>query len=313
MRIVLLSLTLWLMGSGLVIAPAEAQSSRPPQEYRNPVVFQRFPMDDNKRPVMRGPKIWIMEFDGSGLYRMTDGPLYDDHPSLYSDLRHVLYSRYNTPGEDRSKGARLIKQNIYTNEVTVILEEPGFALHHAALTHDDRTIVYMRNWDTFQTQSVLVAGEKPYTLPTRALNGVAVGDAVIFMHEPLSGLRPRKVALVKITGRGAGARMDFLTDDRVLHRRPAVSPDGKMLAWQTNADGDGDEIFLADINGRDARNLTQAPGNDGHPWFSRDGQWIVFESDRSGFWEIWKMHIESRETVQLTDGKGQYRSTRPRM
>ena len=40
-------------------------------------------------------------------------------------------------------------------------------------------------------------------------------------------------------------------------------------------EGRGDEIYLAHIDGSEARNLTKTPGNDGHPWFSRDGSFIV--------------------------------------
>jgi len=78
-------------------------------------------------------------------------------------------------------------------------------------------------------------------------------------------------------------------------------------------DGGEDEIFLADIDGKNARNLTKTEGNDGHPWFSRDGKTIVFESDRTGMWEIWKIDLETGKQTQLTDGKGRYHSTRARM
>ena len=100
----------------------------------------------------------------------------------------------------------------------------------------------------------------------------------------------------------------------MLHRRAAISPDGKLMAWQTNApDGGEDEIYLANSDGSSARNLTKAKGNDGHPWFSRDGQWIVFESDRSGNWEIWRMNADGSSQIQLTDAKAKYVATRARM
>ena len=55
--------------------------------------------------------------------------------------------------------------------------------------------------------------------------------------------------------------MLFLTDDKSLHRRPAISPDGKLLAWQTNMNGKDDEIYLANIDGSNPKNLTDAPGD----------------------------------------------------
>ena len=104
-----------------------------------------------------------------------------------------------------------------------------------------------------------------------------------------------------------------LTDDEHLHRRPAISPDGKLLAWQTDMNGRNDEIYLANIDGSNARNLTNAAGDDGHPWFARDGRTIVFESNRTGTWEIWKMDLASGKFTELTHGGTRYESTRPRM
>ena len=45
--------------------------------------------------------------------------------------------------------------------------------------------------------------------------------------------------------------------------------------------------------------------------FSRDADWLLFESDRTGNWEIFKLHIQSGEVIQLTDDPT-YVSTRPR-
>ena len=47
----------------------------------------------------------------------------------------------------------------------------------------------------------------------------------------------------------------------------------------------------------------------------RDGRWIVFESDRSENWELWKIEIEieieTGQVAQLTDDPA-WVSTRPR-
>ncbi|MCZ6751191.1 MAG: Tol-Pal system protein TolB, partial [Acidobacteria bacterium] len=60
------------------------------------------------------------------------------------------------------------------------------------------------------------------------------------------------------------------------------------------------------------RNITNAASNDGHPWFSRDGKWIVFESDRTGNLELWKINLETSEQQQLTFGGKKYSSREPR-
>ena len=46
--------------------------------------------------------------------------------------------------------------------------------------------------------------------------------------------------------------------------------------------------ILADGSGQEQR-LTSRPANDDGPEYSPDGQWIYFNSDRSGSWDIWRM------------------------
>lgn len=306
---------------------SQTQESNNGARYRNPIVFGRTHLDEASGNVTLASKLWVMEEDGSGLRQLTDGTTYDDHPSFYSDQRHVLYSEFPVNSFDRQAGARLVKLNIYTGKRETVHVVDGCALHHATISPiSDDLIVYHR--DCGKRHSLWHGvGPGGYELNTIATNGVAVSkESVIFMHEKnRSNGAPREVALARIWGHGAGSRMVFLTNDKALNRRPAVSPDGKWLAWQTNAAGAGDEIFLANIEGAGPRNLTNAAGNDGHPWFSRDGKWIVFESDRTAKnlkghgcdggrgCEIWRLNIETGKTAQLTFGEGKYASTRPRM
>jgi Tol biopolymer transport system component len=281
-------------------------------EYRQPVVFGRGHQDENTGKYILNSKIWIMEVDGSNERQLTQGPTYDDHPSLYPDLRHVLYSEFKSSDFKPAEGARLVKLDIYSGEREIVAEEPGCGLHHATLSPIENVLAYHRDCGKNHEQWVNW-GPGAYRVTTAASNGLALPDSIIFMHEISKGGKTRLVSLARMWGHGAGAKMLFLTDDQSLHRRPAVSPDGKMLAWQTNMNGKNDEIYMANIDGTNPKNLTDAPGDDGHPWFSRDGKTLVFESDRTGTWEIWKCDLASHKFTQLTHGGKKFESTRPRM
>jgi Tol biopolymer transport system component len=301
-------------GVALICASSATAANPAAKEprYADPVIFQRAEVDESTGKTVVGGKLWIMDLDGSGLRQLTFGSTYDEHPSLYSDQQHVLYSEFDANSLDRQAGARLIRVNIYSGAREVVAEAAGCALHHASLSPIDDQLMYHRDCGKRQSQWV-GWGPGSYEVAMRATNGVAIPGAVIAMHEKNTGVSPREVALVRIEGQGKGTTAAFLTDDKVLHRRGAISPDGKWLAWQTNAAGPEDEIFFANIDGSDARNLTNAKGNDGHPWFSRNGKWIVFESDRSGQWEIWRIELASGKQEQLTSGGKKYVSTRARM
>src|SRR5579871_3592996 len=60
--------------------------------YKEPIVFCRGEGELKTGKVLLASKIWVMESDGSHARQLTTGMTYDDHPSLYSDLEHVLYS-----------------------------------------------------------------------------------------------------------------------------------------------------------------------------------------------------------------------------
>ena len=281
-------------------------------QYDNPIVFQRTEFDERTGQVLLRAKLWVMEADGSGLRQLTQGTTYDDHPSFYADREHVLYAEFPTNDLATDAGAKLIKLNIYTGHREVVAAIDGCALHHATLSPIDDLLAYHRDCGQRRSQWVGL-GPDAYEVTLRATNGVRTRDGIVAMHEKNSNHRPREVALVYIRGHGAESTVRLLTDDTALHRRPAVSGDGEWIAWQTNVEGQGDEIFLANIHGTARQNVTKAPGNDGHPWFARDGEWIVLESDRSGTWEIWRVELQTGKQEQLTFGGKQYASTRPRM
>jgi dipeptidyl aminopeptidase/acylaminoacyl peptidase len=100
-----------------------------------------------------------------------------------------------------------------------------------------------------------------------------------------------------------GSHQRLLTVDEHSNRSPAVSPDGRIIffdTWRTWENG----IWRMGIDGSDVRRLTSGP-YDIRPHCSPDGRWVFYESDVSGKNEIWKVGAEggaaSRWTGKLSD------------
>jgi Tol biopolymer transport system component len=73
-----------------------------------------------------------------------------------------------------------------------------------------------------------------------------------------------------------------LTFQKGVERHPALSPDGKLVAYVSDAAG-GTDIFIQRVDGRNALNLTaDSPEADTEPSFSPDGSQIAFRSERGG-------------------------------
>jgi Tol biopolymer transport system component len=89
-----------------------------------------------------------------------------------------------------------------------------------------------------------------------------------------------------------------------LGGNPKFSPDGRYLSVVHTVDG-SDEIFTLSIDGSRMTQLTDDPGSDAYPLWSRDGSHILFVSDRLGQNGLWAMPLQDgRPTSEpmLLDG-----------
>jgi TolB protein len=80
---------------------------------------------------------------------------------------------------------------------------------------------------------------------------------------------------------------------------PAWSPDGKRIAWSSTRSGNSD-VWVANADGSDARNLTSNPASDTAPSWSPTGQEIAFTSDRTGVPQIFVMSADGLNVRRLT-------------
>jgi Tol biopolymer transport system component len=90
-----------------------------------------------------------------------------------------------------------------------------------------------------------------------------------------------------------GSDVRQLTDDPARDNFPAFSPDGQSIVFTSDRDNIVDRFgnkisknyvlnLQPDGSPGTLRRINNFPGQDGHPEFSPDGQWIVFSSERAG-------------------------------
>lgn len=118
-----------------------------------------------------------------------------------------------------------------------------------------------------------------------------------------------KPALIS-TGKGRTTCSYFMPDGKhILYAStheadsmcpPPVSIPGKYL-WAVYNSFD---IYIADLQGKIVKKLTDSPGYDAEATVSPKGDKIVFTSDRSGDLELWIMDIDGSNQKQITNGLG---------
>lgn len=88
--------------------------------------------------------------------------------------------------------------------------------------------------------------------------------------------------------------------DKNCPATPKQRSDGKYL-WPIYAEFD---IYVADLNGKIVKQLTNTNGYDAEAVVSPNGKKIAFTSTRSGDLEIWTMDIDGKNLKQITNGLG---------
>ncbi len=95
------------------------------------------------------------------------------------------------------------------------------------------------------------------------------------------------------------------TPRRITQKSPSYwhgwSPDGKMLAFVGERNGDFD-IYAIPAAGGEETQLTTAKGLDDGPEYTPDGKYIYFNSERTGHMQIWRMRADGSEQEQVTFG-----------
>lgn len=105
-------------------------------------------------------------------------------------------------------------------------------------------------------------------------------------------------SLIYVVGLAGG------TPRRVTDRGPSYfhgwSPDGKTLAFCGVRGGEYDVYTIAAEGGAETR-LTTAPGLDDGPEYAPGGEFIYFNSERTGRMQIWRMKPDGTEQEQVTN------------
>ncbi|WP_092123025.1 S41 family peptidase [Desulfonatronum thiosulfatophilum] len=89
----------------------------------------------------------------------------------------------------------------------------------------------------------------------------------------------------------ASAESEFLK----LPRFPSISPDGSEIVFSA-----GGNLWLAPVQGGEAKRLTSHNLDDLHSSWSPDGESIVFTSMRDGYMNLWRIQRDGTRSTQLT-------------
>ncbi len=169
-------------------------------------------------------------------------------------------------------------------------------VHGAAYSHDLRYVALAKQGtDTLDRSDIrrvdIVSGEQQVVTPppNNALRFQPVwfpdGSAIAYVVSR----REAGSAIARVPSNGG--KSAEIVGGRALFLHPAISPDGRSLAYCANPSGDL-EIHVRSLSEGTERVLTDSPGLDTHPTWSPDGRQIAFTTNRNAKLEIWTMDAD---------------------
>jgi Tol biopolymer transport system component len=85
---------------------------------------------------------------------------------------------------------------------------------------------------------------------------------------------------------------------------PRWSPDGLWIAFDSQGEDGHWDIYAMEASGGRPRRLTPDPSDKHMPFWSRDGKWIYFYTNRTGRAEIWRISFAGGVAEQITKEGG---------
>lgn len=176
-------------------------------------------------------------------------------------------------------------------EFPYLIEAPDWTPDGKHLIYNSEGLIYKLPADFFGEPELIDTG-----FATRCNNDHLVspdGRLMAISHRSLPDGRP---TIFVLPDEGGEPKQVTPSLPSYMH---GWSPDGKMLTYCANRNGEMD-VYTISIDGTNETRLTTSEGLNDGPEYSPDGKYIWFNSVRTGLMQIWRMKTDGSEQTQIT-------------
>ncbi len=241
-------------------------------------------------------EVYVMDYDGGGIQRLTDDKSIDLLPRFSPDGRRLAYTSYKDGNPD------LFLLDLETGRASPLSDEQG--LNIAGGYSPDGTKLLL----------TLSRGKSPNLYLKDLSTGALERLTSHFGADSTPTFSPDARQVAFVSDRSGNPQiyvLDLATKQaRRLTRMnwcdaPAWSPTGEWIAFAGRANRkDKMDIFLVDITGGQIRQLTHGEGSNEDPAWSPDGRLLAFSTTRAGRSQIFVMDADGSAPRLAADVPG---------
>lgn len=241
-------------------------------------------------------EVYVMDYDGEGVKRLTDDRSIDLLPRFSADGRRLAYTSYKHGNPD------LFLLDLETGHASVLSEEQG--LNIAGGFSNDGSKLLM----------TLSRGKSPNLYMKDLATGKLERLTAHFGADSTPTFSPDARQVAFVSDRSGNPQIYVLDLATKQTRRlsnlnwcdaPAWSPTGEWVAFAGRAHNkDKMDVFLVDVTGSQVRQLTHGEGSNEDPTWSPDGRLLAFSTTREGRSKIYVMDADGSAPRRAADVPG---------
>jgi Tol biopolymer transport system component len=274
MNKILVVLSLLLISSGLKGQSDFSPSISPDGRL---IAFYRY--------VEKVPQIFVISADGSDLLQLTtDSQLWSIGPNWSNDMSQLYFSH----GESMAS-LDVTTLDLLTDDITRI-EREGMQF---ALGEFNKSFLWASKGK----------GIEFYLSPNAKLESNELIEIDGFLKYWVYACSTGTFIVVNDEGKEGIYKKGNNGISRLIEMKGiknfSVSTNGKNFVFESTANGASD-IYIGDINGENVKNITHAEATDMMPSISPNADFVVFSSNRTGSFCLFKLYVNSNEIIQLT-------------
>ena len=263
----------------------------------------------------RNAEIFLMNFDGKRVRRLTEHPQFDAAPAWSPDGQKITFMSFRDEPSDlyimNSDGTNLIN----------LTQSPEAKEASPSWSPNGKQIAY-RSWGIFNANGFFQSDI--WMIDADGANQHNLTNHIASDHDP--DWSPDGLQIAFYSDRDKAWEFDTwdnrdvyvmnadgthpinLTNHPADDRHPDWSPDGLQIAFSSDRNGNS-EIYVMNADGTNPINLTNHPADDRHPDWSPDGIRIAFSTNRDGDWEkkpndnweVYVMNADGTKPINLTN------------